>query len=84
VTGARELATTLVEDHERVLGPDHRYTVLARASLALWTGLVGDGAQARELTTAVLADLTRLYGAEHRHTLTAHRQLAAWAQPAGS
>jgi hypothetical protein len=84
VTSARELAATLVEDHERVLGPDHRYTVLARAGLARWTGEVGDVAHARELATAVLADLARLYGAEHRYTLITRSRLAPWAQPLDS
>jgi hypothetical protein len=36
------VAAELVEDDERILGPNHRYTLDARAHLARWTGKTGD------------------------------------------
>jgi len=79
VTGARDLAAGLVEDHERVLGAEHRYTLLARANLARWTGAVGNLDRAKELAAAVLSDFVRLYGPDHRYTLVARSRLAPWA-----
>jgi DNA-binding SARP family transcriptional activator len=80
---ARKLATTLVEDSERILGPDHPSTPIARSSLAYWTGKAGDVVSARRLATEVVQDMTRILGPDDRHTLLARTNLARWTGAAG-
>jgi len=80
VARARELAATLVEDDELVLGPDHRHTLLARVNLVRWTGEAGDVAGAEVLAAAVLKDFVRVYGADHRYTHLTRGWLAPWTQ----
>ena len=46
---ARDLFAALLDDDLRVLGPDHPETLIARASLAGWTGQAGKPVEARDL-----------------------------------
>ena len=80
---ARELAAAVVNDTQRVLGPDHRQTLAARAHLAWWTGEAGDVARARKLAAELVEDNRRVLGPEHRHTLLARAYLARWTGEAG-
>jgi DNA-binding SARP family transcriptional activator len=83
VKNARELAVAVVDDTQRVLGPDHRQTLAARAHLAWLTAEAGDVARARQLAAELVEDNRRVLGPEHRHTLLARAYLARWTREAG-
>jgi hypothetical protein len=61
---------------ERVLGPEHPDTLVARRDLARWTGEAGDPAAARDQTAALLPVMERVLGPEHPKTLAARGSLA--------
>ena len=61
---------------ERVLGPEHPDTLIARGSLAHLTGETGDAGGARDQFAALLPVIERMSGPEHPDTLTARRSLA--------
>jgi DNA-binding SARP family transcriptional activator len=80
---ARDLAAGVVEDMRRVLGPDHRHTLITRINLAYWIGRAGNTRRAREEAAAVVEDLTRVLGADHRHTLFARGGVVRWTALSG-
>jgi hypothetical protein len=47
---------------ERVLGPNHRLTLMARFHLVHWTGEAGDAARARELFITLVDEDVRMLG----------------------
>jgi hypothetical protein len=61
---------------ESRLGPDHRYTLNIRNSLARWRGEAGDPTGAANALQALLADCLRVLGPNHIHTLTTRNNLA--------
>ncbi len=69
--------------YERVLGPEHPETLIARANLADWTGEAGDAAGARDLFAALLPMRERVLGREHPDTQSARANLAHWTKKAG-
>ena len=68
---------------ERVLGPEHPDTLVARRDLARWTGEAGDPAAARDQSAALLPVIERISGAEHPDTLVVRSNLAYWTGEAG-
>jgi hypothetical protein len=60
---------------ERLLGPEHPDTLMARANLATSYSQAGRTNDAITLLEAVLADSERLLGPEHPNTLTARAYL---------
>ncbi|MCG8969103.1 tetratricopeptide repeat protein [Streptomyces sp. CL12-4] len=68
---------TLIADSARVLGPDHRDTLNARACHAPCLGALGEHAQAARLLAEVVADRVRVMGADHYDTLITRRNHAA-------
>jgi DNA-binding SARP family transcriptional activator len=80
---ARDLAAEVVEDMTRVLGPDHRYTLITRMDLTWWIGQAGDIRRAQEENDAVVEDMTRVLGADHRDTLFARGGVARWTASSG-
>lgn len=81
---ARGLGAALVEDSERMLGPDDPASVIARSSLARWTGKAGDIVQAREQAAVVVENMMRVLGPDDRHTLLARINLARWTGETGN
>ena len=77
-TAARDLQQRVVSARERVLGPNHRSTLGARAYLAHFTGKAGDAATARDQHAALLPATERLFGPEHPTTLITRGNLARW------
>jgi len=73
----------VVEDVERVLGPNHRLTLMAQFHLARWTGEAGDATRARELFTTLVDDDGRVLGPDDPYTLDARYHLAHWTQETG-
>jgi hypothetical protein len=80
---AREFSQVMLAERERVLGPEHLDTLLARAHLAIWTGEAGDAAGARDQYAALLPIDERVLGPEHPSTLTTRNNLARWTGEAG-
>ncbi|MEU7695657.1 MULTISPECIES: hypothetical protein [Microbispora] len=62
---ATVLAARLVEDSNRVLGPEHLVTLAARSALAGWTMESGDEGTGLRLFEALHSDARRLLGDEH-------------------
>ncbi|MXQ65072.1 tetratricopeptide repeat protein [Actinomadura rayongensis] len=75
---ARDLFAELLPIFQRVLGPDHPVTLIARQHLARWTGRAGDVVAARDLFAELLPIRERVLGPDHPATLTARRDLAYW------
>jgi tetratricopeptide (TPR) repeat protein len=73
----------LLADQERILGPDHPYTLNARNSLALAYRAAGRTAEAISLDEQTLAVRERLLGPDHPDTLTSRRNLANGYRDAG-
>ena len=80
--GARDQLAALFPVRERVLGPEHPYTLATRHNLADWTGEAGDAAWARDQLAALLPIVERILGPEHPHTLAARGNLADWTRRA--
>ncbi|WP_344266910.1 tetratricopeptide repeat protein [Actinomadura napierensis] len=68
---------------ERVHGPEHPRTLLARGNLAYATGAAGDAAGARDMYAALLPVRARVLGAEHPSVLVTRGNLARWTGEAG-
>ncbi len=69
---------------ERVRGPEHPRTLIARHERAHWTGVVtGDAAAARDELAALLSVFERVLGPEHPRTLIAGHGRAHWTGEAG-
>ena len=73
----------LVEDAERLLGPDHPDTLTSRNNLADAYRAAGRYAEAIALHEQTLADRERVLGPDHPDTLTSRNNLAAAYQAAG-
>jgi hypothetical protein len=80
---ARDLQRRVLDARERILGPEHPHTLIARRQLARWTGEAGDPAAAQDLLAGLLPVFERVLGPEHRHTLGTRHQLARWTGHAG-
>ena len=80
---ARNLWKTVLELKERVYGPEHLETLIARANLARWTGDAGDSAGARDEFSALVPAIERVLGPDHPDTLTACGHLAYWTGQVG-
>jgi hypothetical protein len=80
---AREFYQTLLEERDRMLGPEHPGTLLARANLAHWTGRAGDAAGARDQSATLLTICERVLGPEHPDSLATRANLAHWTGQAG-
>ena len=81
--GAARLAArfaALLSIRERVQGPEHPDTLIARANLAHTTGAAGDQGLARDQYAALLPIYERLAGAEHPDALSVRNQLAYWSE----
>jgi hypothetical protein len=81
---ARDLWQLIAEAHrdDDAYGPEHPDTLVARASLAGWTGEAGDAAGARDQYAALLPIRERVLGAEHPTILTNRNNLARWTREA--
>jgi hypothetical protein len=81
-TSAHALYSRQLEFHRRVLGPEHRSTLISMGNLALTLKKQRDPAGARRLYEEKLGVCRRVLGPEHRDTLTSMNDLAAtlWAQ----
>jgi hypothetical protein len=66
----------LIEDYERLLGPDHPNTLNSRNNLAIAYGDAGRTAEAITLHERTLADRERLLGPDHPDTLNSRNNLA--------
>jgi Tetratricopeptide repeat len=64
-------------------GPEHSWTLAARATLAGWSGEAGDPAGARDQLAALLPVRERVSGPEHPDTLIARGNLARLTGKAG-
>lgn len=80
---ARDLQEKAYHARTRVLGPDHRFTLVARNMLAYWTGKAGDPSGARDQFAALLAVQERVLGPEDPATLNTLHNLARWTDQAG-
>jgi hypothetical protein len=80
---ARGFSQALLDERARVLGPEHRDTLVARDHLAYWTGMAGDAAGARDQFAALLPIEERVLGTDHPNTLTTRNDLARWSGEAG-
>jgi tetratricopeptide (TPR) repeat protein len=67
---------SLVEDSERVLGPDNPHTLTSRNNLAAVYQETGRAAEAIALHQRVMADRERVLGPDHPGTLTSRHNLA--------
>jgi tetratricopeptide (TPR) repeat protein len=77
------LGEPLMEDLERLLGPDHPDSLNARNSVAAAYQAAGRAAEAIPLLEQTLVARVRLLGPDHLDTLTAQNNLAAAYQAAG-
>ncbi len=55
----------LLPDVLRILGPDHRDTLITRGNLAFWWGETGDAARAMSEFEVLLADAPQVLGPDH-------------------
>ncbi|MFD0522894.1 NB-ARC domain-containing protein [Paractinoplanes durhamensis] len=67
----------------RVLGPDHRDTLIIGSDRAGWQGVAGDPAGAAAAYERLLTDRLRVLGPDHPDILTTRGQLARWQGAAG-
>ena len=77
------LGEPLMEDLERLLGPDHPDSLNARNSVAAAYQAAGRASEAIPLFEQTLVARVRLLGPDHLDTLTAQNNLAAAYQAAG-
>ena len=82
---ARDLFQLIVDAHNEddTYGPEHQDTLIARATLAYWTGQAGDAAGARDQYAALLPIEERVLDPEHPETLTTRANLARYTGEAG-
>ena len=66
---AEQLYRGLIDDDDRLRGPDHRQTLAARYNLARMIGLQGRYREAEELGRQVLADRRTLLDEDHPDNL---------------
>ncbi|ROO89293.1 tetratricopeptide repeat protein [Actinocorallia herbida] len=80
---ARIECAKVVASAERLLVPDHPYTLTVRAALALWVGEAGDAQAAIDAYARLLADRVHVLGPDHPDTLATRHHLAHWRARAG-
>jgi hypothetical protein len=80
---ARGLLQRVFDARERVLGPEHPGTLIARHEVARFAGQAGDAAAARDLFAELVPVVERVLGPEHPETLTTRGNLATWTGDAG-
>ncbi len=82
---ARDLYQLIVSAHSEsdAYGPEHPYTLNARAHVATWTGSAGDAVGARNQFAALVPVSERILGRESRRTLVTRVNLAYWTGEAG-
>ena len=80
---ARELSRGMLDEHVKVLGPEHPDTLAVRFQLAAWTANAGDPAVARDQLAELVPVMERVLGPEHPDTLGVRDNLAAWTGSAG-
>jgi hypothetical protein len=68
--------------YQRVLGPEHPYTLTIRRYLASWTGEAEPAAGARGQLAGLLPICERVQGPEHPRSLAIRRDLAYWVRQA--
>ncbi|MFE6059479.1 tetratricopeptide repeat protein [Streptomyces sp. NPDC056431] len=68
---------------ERLVGPEHPYTVGVRGGMIVVLAETGRGAEAIRLAAGVVRDMTEEYGADHRLVFVARRCLAQAHQLSG-
>jgi tetratricopeptide (TPR) repeat protein len=73
----------LLQDTDRVLGPEHPSTLASRNNLAIVYVAAGRAAEATPLFEQTLAARERLLGPDHLHTLASRNNLALAYQAAG-
>jgi tetratricopeptide (TPR) repeat protein len=78
-----EIATTVLADSERVLGPDHPQTLASRHSLANAYRGAGQLDKAIPIYEQTLADRERILRPDHPNTLTSRNNLAGAYRYAG-
>ncbi|MFD4444695.1 tetratricopeptide repeat protein, partial [Nocardia sp. NPDC058519] len=71
------LAQQSLNDHERILGPDHPDTLASRNDLARAFESAGQRGEAIDLFERTLADFERVLGSDHPKTGAVRRNLAA-------
>lgn len=72
---AIEYGPDLVADHERVLGPNHPYTLTTRGNQAAAYRVAGRLDEAIPLLERTLSDSERVLGPDHSDTLAVTRRL---------
>ncbi|MET9487476.1 tetratricopeptide repeat protein [Nocardia sp. NPDC006630] len=77
VTRSIPLGLETLTDHERVLGPDHPDTLVARNNLAYAYESAGQLAKAIHLYQATLTDCERVLGSDHPDTFSCRNNLAS-------
>jgi tetratricopeptide repeat protein len=73
----------LIEDFERLLGPEHPNTLSSRGNLANACVIAGLTSAAIAIFEPLLADFERLLGPDHRDTLITRDNLAIAYQDVG-
>jgi hypothetical protein len=73
-----ELLLQLIEDHTRILGPDHLDILTSRTALAWALEQAGKWTDAVNMYQALIPDQTRILGPDHPNILTSRTALA-WA-----
>ncbi|MFN0244116.1 MAG: tetratricopeptide repeat protein [Planctomycetota bacterium] len=68
-----------VELREKIQGPDHRATLLAKVTLGIFCQSLGEPDEARRILEEVLPEIERVLGAEHRSALLARMCLGVLA-----
>jgi hypothetical protein len=81
---ARDLQHRIADARERILGPEHPDTLMARIRLVNWKGEAGDAARARDLYAALIPVCEHVFGTEHPSTLTSRNNHARWTGKAGN
>jgi Tetratricopeptide repeat len=77
VGAVTELESVLI-DRLRVLGPNHRDTLITRSDIGHWRGRSGDPVGAVEILEALLSDRVRVLGPDHPDTTATQAELEIW------
>src|SRR5262249_29968171 len=76
--------TTVTEEHQRVLGGSHLWTLASRVGLAHATGQAGDPKRALEIATAAAAGCRQHLSPTHEVTLNSRFEVALWTYLTGA
>jgi hypothetical protein len=69
---------------QRIQGPDHRRTLIARGQVAFWTGQTGNSRRALRLYRELLPDQLRVLGPDHPDALRTRGNIAAYTGQCGN